>query len=523
MTNPYSNFGYAVLTAQRAAAPHREALVYAGTERLTYEDFDDRVNVTANALTLAGLRPGDRVATLLRSPLSVAEVYLAQAKVGTVLCALNPYWERATLVAVVRDVAATVFLYDAHFEPLIDEIRHEIPTVGRFIRVGTPEIDLVPASDLHDLRRDVSTAPPPVSSGGDDLLALYFTSGTTGLPKPVRYTHSSAIAVARDLWADVPRSPDASFGTGTIIWGIGFIAVAAPALIAGMRLVLEDGFGPGVFAEVVPRESISHISVTPSFFAELFTDDGFDGGGFESLKVAMLGGEPLLPALQERIQAHFPRLQLFTYYGQTEAPYSAVGRRDDGSMPDGAVGRPRFGGAIRVVDDSGAAVIDEVGEIQLSGPHVTAGYDNRPEATAESLRDGWFVGGDVGSIDRDGHLHVLGRRADAVVRQGVMTLPTQVEDIASRVDGVLEAGATGLVDADGRPRILLVIAVRGDEQRVRTQVLRELESTLPPASCPDHVVVTDALPHANDGSGGRGKLLRRRLVEYYDDRESVKI
>src|SRR5687768_10080478 len=109
---PYSNFGYAILSAQRNRAPHMPALAYCGRERLTYAELDGRVNRTANALLAAGIRPGERVATLLDSTLSVAEIYLAQTKIGSVLCALNPYWTLDTLEQIVTKIEATTFVYD---------------------------------------------------------------------------------------------------------------------------------------------------------------------------------------------------------------------------------------------------------------------------------------------------------------------------------------------------------------------------------------------------------------------------
>lgn len=248
---------------------------------------------------------------------------------------------------------------------------------------------------------------------------------------------------------------------------------------------------------------------------ELLSTADHEAVDLSSLRVAMLGGEPLLTSLKERISRRLPKLELYGYYGQTEAPYSVIGRRDDGSVPDGVVGWARFGGAVRVVDSTGAPVIDTVGEIQISGPHVSAGYYGQPDATNEALRGGWFVGGDIGSLDEHGRLTVLGRRTDAVERGGVLTLPAQIEDVASRVDGIAEAGAVGLPVHDSDPLILLVLAPKQGCELDREAIAARLAAALAPASRPDHIVVVDSLPHANDGSGGKGKLLRRVLVEQF--------
>jgi len=504
----YANFGYAVLTAQRDRAPDDVAVTHLGRDSITYAELDRRVNRRANALAAAGLAPGDRVATLLDSTLAVAEVYLAQAKLGTVLAALNPYWAPETFAPVVSRSRARAFVYDARFDELVGRLRGQLPDVELWIRVGGPVPDAV---DLDALTASASDAEPPITAGGDDPLAFYFTSGTTGLPKAVSHTHASALAIAEKLWIDVPLGRDAVVGTGPIIWGVGFVAVAAPALAGGARLVLEANFGPAQFLDAVPRERITHISVTPSFFVELLSDDTHAGVDLSSLRVAMLGGEPLLPSLQRRIMDRIPDLGLYGYYGQTEAPYSVIARRD--TVPDSVVGWARTGGAVRVVDPEGRRVVGEVGAIQLAGPHVMAGYDGQPEATAEALADGWFSGGDLGSMDEQGRLSVLGRRADAISKGGAFTLPAQVEDAASALDGVAEAGAVGVPTEGDEQRILLVVTPRPGATLDAARVEALLADKLPEASLPDLVVVAEELPHANDGSGGRGKLLRREVRE----------
>jgi fatty-acyl-CoA synthase len=501
---------------QALRAPDAPALTHRGGQQLSYADLDQRVNKVGNALLEAGVRPGDRVATLLDSTLSVAENYLAQTKIGSVLCALNPYWSHDTLTQIVSRIDASVFVYDAKFDDIVDEARAVLPWIERWIRVGEPQ-DNGEAIDLVPLIARAPEDEPPLGAGGDDLLALFFTSGTTGLPKAVRYTHASGLAIAQALWRDVPAWRGASLGTGPIIWGVGFIAVAAPAVAAGMRLVLEDSFAPAHALQTIANEGITHISVTPSFFTELLSIPGQEEADLSTLRVAMLGGEPLLPSLQRKITERLPGLALYGYFGQTEAPYSVIGRRDEGDLPQGVVGWSRSDGAVRVVDQNGNPIRNQVGAIQLRGPHVMSGYDGQPDATAEVLRDGWFMGGDVGSVDDDDRLTVLGRRSDAIERAGALIMPAQVEEAAARLEGVGEAGAVGIDTGNGETRILLVVSPIPGSEPDAAVLHSALRSALPPAAVPDRVVVTDELPHANDGSGGRGKLLRRVLAEQFGD------
>ncbi|MCK2219541.1 acyl--CoA ligase [Actinomadura sp. ATCC 31491] len=497
---PYGNYGHAILTAAAMRTPDRVALTYCGERSFTYDELNRNVNRRANALLAAGLGPGRRVAALLNETLLVAEVYLAQAKIGAVTAALNPYWTAETLRDVVAASGCTAFVYDATVAATVERIKGSLPHVTRWIDAR----ELVHGSDEE----------PPLAGFHDDPLALYYTSGTTGLPKAVTHTHASSLATAQ-IWLDVPRGPDSVFGTGAIIWGIGFPAIVGPALYAGMRLVLEQDWGPANFLRVVPRERVTHVSQIPSFYAALLGSPEHEDVDLSSIQVIMLGGEPLTAAMLDRIKARLPQAGVYAYYGQTEAPYTCMGRVDDGSTPLGSSGRARTGNAVRVTDPQGRRVIDEVGEINLAGPHRMAGYDGLPERTAEVLRGEWYVGGDLGTVSADGVLRVLGRREDAILKGGVWTQPVAVEEAASALDGVAEAGAVGVPEGAAEQRVLLAVVPRAGHSLDASKIALALADTLPAHQRPDRIVVADELPHAQDAGGGPGKLLRKAIRDQY--------
>lgn len=512
--SPFGNYGYTVLTAQALRAPDAVALRCQG-QALTYAELNARVNQRANALRALGIGRGDRVACLLHSPLTITEVYLAAAKIGAVLAALNPYWTDDVLTAVVQRAGCTAFIHDAASDGLIERVRSELPDRTRWLRVGGGSVS-GPAIDLDRESAAAADSEPGVGSGHDDPLALFFTSGSTGLPKAVLHTHASALATAQ-LWLDVPKGLDPVFGTGPIIWGVGFIAIAGPALYGGMRLVLEEDWGPANFLTVVPRDRITHISVIPSFFTELLRNEEHADADLSSLQVVLLGGEPVLPSVLARIKGRLPQAQVFSYYGQTEAPYSVIGQ--PGTTPNPrAIGRARTAGAAKVVDPAGDRLVGEVGEIWLTGPHVMSGYDGQPDQTSKVLRGGWYVGGDLGLLDEDGTLTVLGRRQDAVSRGGRFVLPGEIEEAALSIPGVAEAGAVAVPEEGENQRILLAVLPAPGQVLDERKVSAALAEQLPEPCRPDVVVVTDELPHSQDASGGQGKLLRREIRARWADR-----
>jgi fatty-acyl-CoA synthase len=272
----------------------------------------------------------------------------------------------------------------------------------------------------------------------------------------------------------------------------------------------------------VPREKVTHVSLIPSFFSALLGSDEHKGVDLSSLKAIMLGGEALLPAVRERIVTRIPGAAIYSYYGQTEAPYTCFGRQDDGSQDISASGRARMSCAVRITDPGGNRVVGEVGEINLSGPNVMVGYDKLPGKTAEVLRGGWYVGGDLGTVDADGFLHVIGRREDAILKGGQWSQPAQVEEAAIEVDGVAEAGVVGVpAHPEGQDavdqKILVAVVARAGVTLDAAAVKAAIASRLPAHQAPDTVVVADELPHTSDGSGGPGKLLRRGIRDQYAD------
>ncbi|MDX6429134.1 MAG: hypothetical protein QOE54_1500 [Streptosporangiaceae bacterium] len=517
-TNPFSNYAYAILTANALRTPDKVALTYCGEQSFTFDQLNRKVNRVAHALLAAGVTPGTRVASLMNETLHVAEVYLAQMKIGSVVSALNPYWPEDTVAQVVEHSECTVFVYDATVEDHVRKIRPRLSNVKLWLRVGGAADD---ATDLDALAESAAEDEPPLGGFGNDLLALFYTSGTTGLPKAVMHTHFSSLASAQ-IWLDVDRDQDSVMGTGAIIWGIGFPALVGPAFYAGMKLVLEQDWGPSNFLKVVPRERVTHVSLIPSFFSALLGSDEHEGVDLGSLKAIMLGGEPLLPAVRERIVTRIPGAAIYSYYGQTEAPYTCFGRQDDGSQDISASGRARMSCAVRITDPAGNRVVGEVGEINLSGPNVMAGYDKLPGKTAEVLRGSWYVGGDLGTVDADGFLHVIGRREDAILKGGQWSQPAQVEEAAIEVDGVAEVGVVGVpAHPDGQDaveqKILVAVVARAGATLDAAAVKAAIASRLPGHQAPDHVVVATELPHTSDGSGGPGKLLRRGIRDRYAD------
>jgi acyl-CoA synthetase (AMP-forming)/AMP-acid ligase II len=287
------------------------------------------------------------------------------------------------------------------------------------------------------------------------------------------------------------------------------------AFYVGMRVALEDDFGSENFLKTVQRESVTHCALLPSMWNDLLSNYPHGNYELDSLEVVLMGSEPLLPSLLKRIKERLPNTGLYSYYGQTETPYTCLGRLDDGSQGLDVAGRPRIMCAVRIVDPTGNRVVEQAGEITIRGPHILTEYYGQPEKTAETSVDGWFCTGDLGIQDASGYVRVLGRREDAIQRGDRFVRPVEVEDVALSIDGVGEAGAVGVQVGSEHQKILLAVSPAAGKSLDEAQLQRQLSERLPEHAQIDKLVIVDELPHGNDASGGKGKLLRRVIRELY--------
>ena len=510
-TAPYGNYAHAVLTNNAVRAPDDIALVYRGRS-YSFDALNRRVNRTANALLALGVRPKQRVASLLGEALHIAETYFAEAKIGAVIAAFNPYWAPDMVVEMARRSRIDWLVLDAQNAGIAPLIRAELPDV-RILAIGTA---IEGAASLDAAMENAGDSEPPLGAFFDEPMGFFYTSGTTGQSKAVVQSHASCIMMSSVLM-EVKRAPDAVWGSGPIIWGSGFPCTIGAAFYVGRNVALEDDLGPAKLLEAVQRERISHITMIPSQWADILANHPHADYDLSSLSVILLGGEPISPTLFSRLMERLPGLSLYSFYGQSEGPYNCVNTITEAHLA-ATSGRARIGQAVRTVGANGERVVGQPGEILMTGPNLFSGYDGQPEKTAEVLRDGWFHTGDLGIMDESGRLTVLGRKEDAIQRGGHYLRPVEIEDMAGTIEGVAEAGVAGTPAGAAEQKIILALAPAPGAALDEASVRERLAGMLPAVAMPDLIVIAKTLPHGNDASGGRGKLLRREIRALYEGR-----
>ncbi len=453
----------------------------------TYGDAGRRAVSLGTGLRRAGVSPGDRVAVQVEKSAFSVMLYLACLHAGAIYVPLNTGYTDDEVEYVVRDVQPALVVRDPRRGaspagcPTLSADEH-----GRGTLVDLCDDDLVGAP-----------IPDPSPAPGDTAAILY-TSGTTGRPKGAVLSQanlaSNALALV-EVWQFTPR--DVLLHALPLFHTHGLFVATNCVIAAGASLILLPRFElDGVFEGLGASSAFMGI---PTFYTRLLADDRLTPTACSSVRLFTSGSAPLAAPVHEAF-AERTGHAIVERYGMTET--SILTSNPLGAERPGTVGLPIPGVDLRVRDaDEGAAEDDAdgvtrgAGAIEVRGPGVFAGYWGRPELReSEFTADGWFSTGDLGTIDPDGYLTIVGRSKDVIISGGFNVYPKEVEDVLASIDGVLESAVVGVADADLGERVVAVVVRRPDatftEEALRARVREHLAGYKVPKS----VHFADVLP-----------------------------
>lgn len=386
----------------------------------TYAQLDQDVDAWASRLASFGVRRGDRVALLAPNRAEWPAIVFATWRLGAVLVPLNARLTAAELSPQVEKVRAALVLADA--------------TLASHV-AGARELEEVAALP-GDGRVDA------IQAGDGELRAILFTSGTTGRSKAAALTAGNFRANARASAANIGGERTDAWLAVLPLFHIGGLVTVSRCAAYGCTLVLQPRFDAGEVNGSIDREGITHTSLVPTGLARVLAERGARRFP-SSLRAVLIGGGPVPGDLLARArELGAPVLQT---YGLTEASSQVTTERPTDA--DGTTAGPPLPGLeVRIVDAQGVPVpADRVGELEVRGPTVMAGYDEDPVATREALRDGWLKTKDLGALDGRGRLRVFSRRTDLIVTGGENVYPAEVEAVLLSLPGVRDA-AVGAID-----------------------------------------------------------------------------
>ena len=420
------------LVAERAPELRKIALDTPGGAALSFGDLFERAGRVANTLVALGVAPGERVAAQVDKSTDFIALALGCLRAGAVLLPLNPAYTFAEL---------EYFLNDAR--PGLVVCRPAVLEGARALaqRLGLGAVESLGASGEGTLAELIARAPAAfatIARASDDLAAILYTSGTTGRSKGAMLTHdnlaSNALALI-DIWRFSER--DALIHALPVFHTHGLFVATNVALLAGASMIFLPGFDADAIVAALPQATT--LMGVPTFYTRLLAHPGINRQSTAHMRLFVSGSAPLLAQTHQRWRERTGHA-ILERYGMTETNMIASNPYEGARKP-GAVGFALPGVSLRVANaETGAPLADgDIGIVEVKGPNVFKGYWRMPDKTAAEFRpDGYFITGDLGRIDADGYLEIVGRAKDLIISGGFNVYPKEVEDALDGLDGVVD-------------------------------------------------------------------------------------
>jgi len=486
------------------SSPDKEALVDAiENRRYTYGQLAKEVYRMVHFLDSLGIRKGDRVAVLSFNRTEYLTLFFATSRLGAILVPLNIRLAPGEFVYYLEDSTPKAIFFDPDHQTIVEKMKSKV-------RIDHPvcfdRSDAVGRS-LASLWESLPSEPPPeVPLASSDPQLIIYTSGTTGIPKGVILTYGMITwnSINTNLgWG--MRSEDRTVLHSSLFYTAGWNVFTLPLFHCRGTNVLVHGFDADLMLDLIERERLTLFFGVPTMYQMLMESPKFAKTDFSSIRFLVSGAAPLPKKIIGIFQTQ-KGIRLWEGYGLTEVGpnnFLANGK-------PGTVGNPMPHVDIKVVASGGKEVPPgQDGELLLRGDHMCSGYWNKPEATAEAIRDGWFHTGDLARIDEDGHVSIVGRKKDMIISGGINIYPAEVEKAVENHPQVAAAAVIGVSDEKWGEVGKAILEVKPGGKLTLEELQSFLSDRLGKYKIPKYAVVVKELPR----TAASGKIQKFILKE----------
>jgi long-chain acyl-CoA synthetase len=497
------------MLAQTAVkSPDKTAIIF-HDQRTSYRVFDERSNQVANGLIQLGVQPGDRVALLIHNLPIYMEAYYGILRTGASVVPLNVLYKAGEVEYILQDSGAKAILTFAPFAPVALAAAANAPEL-RHVIVAAPEE--MPGATLWRTAFGATPATAPqVTVQDEDVAVICYTSGTTGRPKGAMLTHHNLIANLNQCSAieRISTRPD------DVVW------LALPLFhIYAMNVAMNLAVKNGATIDLIERFDLTgsldelqknHCTVlygAPPMFVGWAQVPNLNTYDLSSVRY-IASGAAALPVRIMQLFEGLAGVPISEGYGLTEASPVVTSNAAGSVTKPGTVGPAIPGCEVKIVDASGNEVArGELGEVICRGPNIMKGYWKQPQATAETLRDGWLHTGDLGTMDEDGYVSIADRIKDMINVSGFNVYPREVEETLFKHPAVADAAVVQYPDPYQGESVLAFVVLKQGASATEQEIIDYCREQLAVFKCPRKVVFRDSLPKNNTG-----KVLRRELRE----------
>ena len=499
-----------ILVRHAQECPDKTALIFED-ERFTFKELNDRVNSLTQALMDLGVNKGDKVAIIADNCHQYIEIGCAGVKGGLVIVPLYPNLSQRELSYLINNSETNTVIFGENYTDKINAFRSELKGVKNFIVIGKPGDG---TKSYETLVASYPAKEPQIEVKDSDLYMLACTGGTTGLPKQVMLTYRSIVTTMFNImYIFNIRQDDVTLFAMPIFWAQLIYWQGFSHSYMGCTVVILKEPTPSSILKAIDKEKVTNSFLSASLIPTLANHPDVSKYDHSSLHRIVASGAPL-PA-----EAWKKAIDIFGHvfsplYGACEISPVAFLPPEDlifEGPPDRAkgssCGKETFSAEIRIVDEQGNDVAPgQVGEVTAKGKHLMAGYWKAPKATEEAIKGGYFYTGDLGRMDKDGYLYLIGRKKDVITSQGKLISPSEVEDIIYRHPSVLEAAVVGIPDEQLGEAVKAVIVLKLGAKATAEEIIDLCRNYLPSYAVPSLVDFAASLPKS-----AAGKILKREL------------
>jgi malonyl-CoA/methylmalonyl-CoA synthetase len=483
--------------------PSRLAIETLDGQRISYGDLIGRAGQMANVLVKRGVKPGDRVAAQTEKSVPGLVLYLATVRAGAVYLPLNTAYTLNELEYFITDAEPALVVCDPSRADGIGAIAAKVG--AKVETLGADGKGSLTDSAAAE-KREFAT----VARNDDDLAAILYTSGTTGRSKGAMLTHDNLASNSLSLvgyWRFTNK--DVLIHALPIYHTHGLFVASNVTLFARASMIFLPKFDPDLIIRLMARATV--MMGVPTFYTRLLQSPALTRESTAHMRLFVSGSAPLLADTHREWAARTGHAVL-ERYGMTETNMNTSNPYDGDRVP-GAVGHALPGVSVRVTDPETGKTLgpESIGMIEVKGPNVFKGYWRMPEKTKAEFRDdGFFITGDLGKIDRQGYVHILGRGKDLVISGGFNVYPKEIESEIDAMPGVIEAAVIGVPHADFGEGVTAVVVCDRNAGVDEAAVLQALDGRLAKFKMPKRVIIVDELPR-----NAMGKVQKNILRDTY--------
>lgn len=469
------------------------------TGSTSYSEFFGKVAQTANALIELGVKPDHRVTVQVEKSTEALALYFATIAVGAVYSPLNTDYTARELEYFIQDAKPSLVVCGSSSQVLVQSAAVKVGAVVKTL-LGDG------SGTLSDYMAGMSSDFAPIDRDQDDLAAILYTSGTTGLSKGAMLTHSNLLSNAKSLkliWhfthQDVLLHALPIFHAHGLFVAVNTIALAGGSMIFHPRFTVDD-----VIRDLPCSTTMMGV---PTFYTRLLSDSRFDQELNSRMRLFISGSAPLLATTHNEFEQRTGH-RILERYGMTETTM-ITSNPYDGARKAGFVGRPLPGVSVRVRDPQSGATLDtdQIGILEVSGPNVFKGYWGMPDKTAQEFReDGYFVTGDIVFIDDEGYISIVGRDKDLIISGGYNVYPKEIELLIDRVEDVIESAVIGVPHPDFGEAVVAIVAGKRTNKLDESIILSSIAPNLAKFKHPKHVEFLEELPRNTMGKVQKASL-----------------